>query len=92
MIRGSGLPVTFKYCSHNLTGNEGFLSRGGILTFLKSTTQLLIWFDDVLEVTWVYEDSSDTEVCQMRKPMTALKFHTKTADTASVQYRYGLKG
>jgi len=41
---------------YDLKGTEGFLQRAGVLTFLKTTTQLQVWFDDVLEVTWVYVD------------------------------------
>ena len=97
MLIGSSYFLTFdnvfvnaQYCGYSLTGNEGFISKGGVLTFLKSTTQLEVWFDDVLEVTWVYEDKSATEECQMRGTMTALKFHGSSTDTASVQYRYEL--
>ena len=72
-------------------GTEGFLKRAGILTFLKSTTQLQVWFDDVLEVTWVYEDSN-VEKCNLRNKMTGLKFRTAAGrfDTVSTQYRYQL--
>ena len=82
--------VNAQYCGYSLTGNEGFISKGGVLTFLKSTTQLLMWFDDLLEVNWAYEDKSDTQICRMRSRMTALKFHINKVDTASVQYRYEL--
>ena len=83
-----GSTIKARFCGYSLAGNEGFLSTGGILTFLKSTTQLLVWFDDVLEVTWAYEDKSASQICQMRSPMTALSFHLLYDDTASVQYRY----
>ena len=36
---------------YKLKGTEGFLQKAGVLTFLKTTTQLQVWFDDTLEVT-----------------------------------------
>ena len=75
---------------YTLKGTEGFLQRPGVLTFLKTTTQLQVWFDDVLEVTWVYEDDSDGR-CAMRNTMTGLRFHgasLKKFDKVSTHYRY----
>ena len=78
-------------CSYTLQGTEGFLKRAGVLTFLKTSTQLQVWFDDVLEVTWVYEDNSDGSKCAMRNTMTGLRFHgaqTTMIDKVSTHYRY----
>ena len=73
-----------------LKGSEGFTDRAGTMTFLKSTIQLQVWFDDVLEVNWVYEDNKDGTACRMKKPMTGLKFKTpfNKYDKVSKQYRY----
>ena len=76
---------------YTLQGTEGFLQRAGVLTFLKTTTQLQVWFDDVLEVTWVYEDNSDDSRCAMRDKMTGLRFHANSPsrfDKVSTHYRY----
>ena len=72
---------------YDLKGTEGFFKRAGVLTFLKTTTQLQIWFDDVLEVTWVYKK----ETCDMRNEMEGLRFYglyTKNYDRVSTHYRY----
>ena len=68
----------------------GFLQRAGILTFLKTNTQLQVWFDDVLEVTWVYEDKDEANECYMRKDMTGLKFKSPSdgLDEVTTHYRY----
>ena len=66
---------------------EGFRQRAGVLTFLKTTTQLQIWFDDVLEVTWVYVG----DTCSMKKLMAGLRFHghlSSNYDKVSAHYRY----
>ena len=78
--------------SYRIKGTEGFLQKAGVLTFLKTTTQLQIWFDDVLEVTWVYEDNSDGGRCAMRNKIAGLMFKTPSnnEDTVSTDYRYGL--
>ena len=75
---------------YQLKGTEGFLKIGeGVLTFLKTTTQLQIWFDDVLEVTWVYEDSAADKKCAMRDPLNGLQFQAVSKrDTVSNRYRY----
>ena len=74
---------------YKLKGTEGFLQRAGVLTFLKTTAQLVIWFDDVLEVTWVYEDDSDGSRCAMRDTMTGLRFFAYVKyDKVSTHYRY----
>ena len=65
-----------------------FHKEAGDLTFLKSTTQLQIWFNDVLEVTWIYENTSDTETCAMGNVMTGLKF--QTTDEVSTHYQFEL--
>ena len=70
--------------------SKGFFLRAGVLTFLKTSTQLQVWFDDVLEVTWVYEDNDADKTCYMRRPMTGLKFKNmrNEEDTVSIKYRY----
>lgn len=71
-----------------------FFERGGVLTFLKTNTQLKIWFDDVLEVTWIYEDKSVSEICGMRDQLSGLQFQTPNGrvDTVSTHYRYQTGG
>ena len=71
--------------------DEGFFQRAGDLTFLKTTTQLQVRFDDVLEVTWVYEDNINGSTCDMRKEMTGLRFRANSKyDKVSTEYRYEL--
>ncbi|KAL5272280.1 hypothetical protein ACHWQZ_G000486 [Mnemiopsis leidyi] len=68
---------------------KGFFLRAGDLTFLKTNTQLQIWFDNVLEVTWIYEDKNETHPCAMRNTMTGLRFRTfKKSDKVSIYYSY----
>ncbi|KAL5272276.1 hypothetical protein ACHWQZ_G000482 [Mnemiopsis leidyi] len=71
---------------------KGFFLRAGDLTFLKTNTQLQIWFDDVLEVTWIYEDVDTSIPCYMRRTMTGLQFKTPSnkEDKVSTHYRYGI--
>ena len=74
--------------------NMGFFLRAGVLTFLKTSTQLQIWFDDILEVTWVYEDNDASNTCYMRRPMTGLKFRGNLdtrIDDVSTHYRYEIE-
>ena len=66
--------------------NAPFYQQAGVLTFLKTSTQLQIWFNDVLEVTWVYKDYGGT--CHMRSKMTGLMFSAE--DTLLTHYRYEL--
>ena len=90
--------VNSKFCNggHWFTdterANAGFFQRAGIFTFLKTSTQLQIWFDDVLEVTWVYEDNDADSTCWMRRKMRGLKFKTsggkELEDKVSTHYRY----
>ena len=70
-------------------GTEPFFQRAGELTFLKTSTQLQVWFDDVLEVTWVFEDSSNSLICEMKKSLKGLTFSTENGnpDKVSIQYR-----
>ena len=81
----------YKFTDTDLTTKEFFL-RAGVFTFLKTSTQLQIWFDDVLEVTWVYEDNDADNTCWMRKTMTGLRFKTSAGreDKVSTHYRYEL--
>ena len=74
----------------NNTDHYGFFERAGVITFLKTITQLKVWFDDILEATWIYEDSSSTKACRMKRMMTALRFQTPFGkkDKVSTQYRY----
>ena len=72
---------------------KGFFQRAGVLTFLKTSTQLQIWFDDVLEVTWVFEDIAHAQYpCLMKRTMTGLRFISGShdPDKVSTHYRYGL--
>ena len=86
-----------RYCHKgykSFSGDEGFYHGAGVLTFLKTTTQLQIWFDDVLEVTWVYEDDIDKE-CRMRNHLAGISFKIAKKgegahDTVSTHYRYEL--
>ena len=76
-----------KYFSDDDRASKGFFQKPGVLTFLKTNTQLQIWFDDVLEVTWIYE----TADCNMRKTMTGLRFVSAEAtvkDDVSSHFRY----
>ena len=92
---GTGL-ITSRFCNNGYSftaldqQTKGFFQKDGVLTFLKTSTQLQIWFDDVLEVTWVYEDNDAENHCVMRKPMTGLKFKTPAGkeDKVSTHYRY----
>ena len=70
----------------SFNGKEGFFHRAGILTFLKTSTQLQVWFDDVLEVSWVYQNSR----CAMRHKLKGLQFKSNDneKDTVSTHYRY----
>ena len=79
--------INVRYCgAHNFEMTEGFLLRGGILTFLKTQTILKIWFDDKLEVDW---DFSSVDNCVMRNKATRIQFHLQNyMDTASKQYRF----
>ena len=66
----------------------GFLQRAGDLTFLKTTTQLQIWFEGVLKVTWIYKDRED-QTCKMRSTMTGMIFRLPNKeDKVSTHYRY----
>ena len=68
---------------------KGFFLRPGVLTFLKTTSEMKIWFDDVLEVTWVFANKNG-KACRLKNPMTGLKFLSakKENDTISIEYRY----
>ena len=83
--------INAKNCRKDFSDDDratkGFFQRAGVLTFLKTSTQLRIWFDDVLEVTWVYE----TGDCNMRKTMTGLRFvsgESTRKDDVSTHFRY----
>ena len=81
---------TFSAADH---ASMGFFQRAGILTVLKTNTQLQIWFDDVLEVTWVYEDKDADNICGMRGTMTGLVFRLSNyEDKVSTHYRYAIEG
>ena len=79
--------ITVRRCGpYYFETTAGFLSRGGILTFLKTQTILKIWFDDVLELDW---DFSVVVDCVMRSNATKITFHLlNVMDTASKQYRF----
>ena len=80
-----------KVFSYEDRQNKGFFQKAGVLTFLKTNTQLKIWFDGVLEVNWIYEDKVGS-TCAMKKPLAGLRFKTpsNTDDTVSTHYRYSL--
>jgi hypothetical protein len=83
--------VNAKNCpnSREVVGlDDPFFKRAGVLTFQKTTTQLKIWFDDMLEATWVYNDKSVSETCQMKNKLTGLKFKASHSDTVATHYRY----
>ena len=90
--------INNQYCKSKVFSDDdratkGFFQRAGNLTFLKTSTQLQIWFDDVLEVTWVFADSNPDTPCLMRKTMTGLRFKsisTGIPDKVSTNFRYGL--
>ena len=72
-------------------GTEPFFTRvqGGEYTFLKTSTWLKVWFDDVLEVTWQYVDKETGYLCAMRREMTGLQFRTPDKfDKVTTHYRY----
>ena len=70
--------------------NKDFFKQAGVLTFLKSSSQLQVWFNDVMEVTWDYEDEENAaDRCSMRGEMSGIKFKTNyKKDTVSAEYRY----
>ena len=70
-----------------ISPNAPFYQRGGDLTFLKTSTQLQIWFDDVLEGTWVYEDADADKTCSMKMEAEGMRFDINRAAT---HYRYQL--
>ena len=72
----------------NPSSSYGFFERAGDLTFLKTVTQLKVWFDDTLVVTWVYEDLDNTTPCTMRKLLAGMKFKSTVEDKVSIKYRY----
>ena len=82
---------TGKEFSDTDQANMGFFLRPGVLTFLKTSTELKIWFDDVLEVTWIYADNGD-HICVMRDAMVGLKFMAvyqgTHKDKVTKEYRY----
>ena len=84
--------VGSQFCDKVFSESEkekiSFTKRAGVLTFLKTSTQLQIWFDDVLEVTWVYEDREGQSPCRMRRTMTGIQI--KSNDRVSAEYRYAI--
>ena len=81
----------YKCVRFDIQGDDtfAFLQRAGELTFLKTSTQLQVWFDDVLEVTWVFQDKDEAIPCAMKKKFNGLKFEGSShGDTASTHYRY----
>ena len=81
-----------KIFSDDDRATKGFFQSAGIITVLKTSTQLQIWFDDVLEVTWVFEDNS-AGTCAMRRTMTGLRFTlSQYEDKVSTHYRYQIGG
>ena len=75
---------------HAFTGSERFFSENGVMTFLKTSTELEVWFEDDLQVTWVFEDKEgQTETCRMKTKMGGLLFKASNRhDKVSQEYRY----
>lgn len=80
--------INIKFCdAYKFVGAAGFRSRGGILTFLKTQTNLKIWFDDKLEADWNF--LSPRPECTMQNKALGIEFHLSVKmDTASRQYRF----
>ena len=80
--------INVKNCGpFSFAETAGFRSRGGIFTFLKTQTNLKIWFDDVLEADWDF--LSVRAECTMKNKALGIQFHlSKYKDTASRQYRF----
>ena len=92
-VNGYKCAGTGKHFTADDRATKCFFQRAGILTFLKTSTRLQIWFDDVLEVTWVYADSDENIPCAMRKPMKGLTFRRpNNEDKVSTHYRYEIEG
>ena len=70
-----------------ISPNAPFYQRAGDLTFLKTSTQLQIWCDHVLEGTWIYEDEDADKTCSMKMEAKGMRFHYYRAAT---HYRYQL--
>ena len=96
LVELGGFKITSESISANrcknkvFTGTEKFLKQGGDMTFLITTSPLQLWFNDVLEVDWIYEDSSDTDICILRREFEGLKFETPNTkeDKVTTKYRY----
>ena len=80
--------INVKFCGpFSFAPEAGFRSRGGIFTFLKTQTNLKIWFDDVLEADWDF--LSPRAECTMKNKALGIQFHLSNhKDTASRQYRF----
>ena len=70
-------------------GTEPFLQKAGEFGFLKTSTQLKIWFDNVPEVTWTFKNAN-TNLCDMKKTLVGLSFKSTNGnpDTVSTYYKY----
>ena len=90
-----GFTLTTKSISVNgcikyqLQGTEPFLQKAGEFLFLKSSTKLQIWFDNVLEVTWTFQNAHNN-ICDMRKTLDGLIFQNPNGnqDKVSSHYKY----
>ena len=69
-----------------LSSSSNMLSSGGIFTFLKNTTHILIWFDGILEFEYEYVDNSVSNTCPFRTEATGI--HFISSDMATTEYRY----
>ena len=85
-----GARINARFCEPGKSAvdeNAPFYQQAGVLTFLKTSTQLQIWFNDLLEVTWVYKDYGGR--CKMKSKMTGLKFKgAGKENNISTHYRY----
>ena len=84
--------IDAKYCKQyqSYTGTEGFLEQAGTFTFLITSSEMKIWFDDELEVTWVYENWPG-KTCGLKNEVAEIKFEEPSGvDGVSGVYRYAI--
>ena len=74
---------------YQFQGTELFFQKAGEFVFLKSSTELQIWFDNVLEVTWTFQNANN-HICDMKKTLDGLIFQNPKGnhDKVSSHYKY----
>ena len=90
-----GFTLTIKSISVNgckkyqFQGTEPFFQKAGEFVFLKTSTELQIWFDNVLEVTWTFPNANN-HICDMKKTLDGLIFQNPNGnqDKVSSHYKY----